>query len=67
MTMQITKNSVVSFHYTLNDADGKLLRQETAFGWTLEACSAEEALDSVRADAADKNRMETEDRGAPHP
>ncbi|MBL7952198.1 MAG: peptidylprolyl isomerase [Flavobacteriales bacterium] len=23
--MQITKNSVVSFHYTLNDADGKLL------------------------------------------
>jgi len=24
-TMQITKNSVVSFHYTLNDADGQLL------------------------------------------
>ncbi|HRP00708.1 MAG TPA: peptidylprolyl isomerase [Flavobacteriales bacterium] len=23
--MQITKNSVVTFHYTLNDADGKLL------------------------------------------
>lgn len=23
--MQITKNTVVSFHYTLNDADGKLL------------------------------------------
>jgi len=23
--MQITKNSVVSFHYTLNDADGQLL------------------------------------------
>ncbi len=23
--MQITKNSVVSFHYTLNDADGKVL------------------------------------------
>jgi FKBP-type peptidyl-prolyl cis-trans isomerase 2 len=22
--MQITKNSVVSFHYTLNDADGQL-------------------------------------------
>ena len=25
ITMQITKHSVVSFHYTLNDADGKLL------------------------------------------
>ena len=24
-TMQITKNSVVSFHYTLNDADGQVL------------------------------------------
>ena len=26
------------------DADGQLLRQETPFGWTLEACSADEAL-----------------------
>ncbi len=26
------------------DAEGQLLRQETPFGWTMEACSAEEAL-----------------------
>lgn len=26
------------------DSDGKMLRQETTFGWVMEACSAEEAL-----------------------
>ena len=28
------------------DADGQLLRQETPFGWSLEACSADEALET---------------------
>ena len=33
------------------DSDGKVLRQETPFGWTLEACDAETALGTSSSDA----------------
>ena len=33
------------------DSDGKVLRQETPFGWTLEACDAETALANVEGGA----------------
>ena len=38
-------------------ADGQMLREQTPFGWTLESCSAEEALAAVAGGGADEDLL----------
>jgi len=43
------------------DSDGKVLKQETPYGWTMESCSAEEAFEALDSD---KNKRTTADTSA---
>lgn len=61
---QVCRATVLSADYqgleimTWIDNDGKVLRQETPFGWTLEACDAETAMGMSGSDTGDYDLLD---------